>query len=183
MLPAGCARPPGRARIGTVTSDAVGDLKRPCVAPGLRVGRGLERFLATTPLDRHRGVVAPGLRVGRGLEPHVERSSRSLASPTRCARPPGRARIGTRTGTHPRRRGFCQAPCGATCCARPPGRARIGTSASSLPVPARRHQRLRPASGSGEDWNKSSRSAEGDARYSGCARPPGRARIGTGRPA
>ncbi len=85
----GCARPSGRARIGTCR-DPLAPLDHFPVAPGLRVGRGLEQpvpdemagdnrlrpafgsgedwnGIRGQPGPRRR-VVAPGLRVGRGLE-------------------------------------------------------------------------------------------------------------------
>ncbi len=66
---------------------------------------------------------APGLQVGRGLE--QDRLARPAGSGWQgCARPPGRARIGTRNTS-------VGLP-SSSCCARPPGRARIGTSGSLL---------------------------------------------------
>ncbi len=101
-LPRRCARPSGRARIGTALSWQI-----PCpasVAPGLRVGRGLEPLGDGLPRPRRNGAPEP-----------PERRFRH-----RCARPSGRARI----GTVPRRR----PPSGSSGCARPSGRARIGTT-------------------------------------------------------
>ncbi len=63
------------------------------VAPGLRVGRGLEQLQGSHTAAHN--TVAPGLRVGRGLEQRVD-LPRQRQVPG-CARPSGRARIGTRT--------------------------------------------------------------------------------------
>ncbi len=89
----GCARPSGRARIGT--RYAVEELPFLEVAPGLRVGRGLELLRVAAALRAI--LVAPGLRVGRGLE--LELGGEGLHVELRCARPSGRARIGTPTGS------------------------------------------------------------------------------------
>ena len=60
--------PPGQQLIrATCTQDLLNKrVYNGAVAPGLRVGRGLEH--ATPPRFRARTIVAPGLRVGRGLE-------------------------------------------------------------------------------------------------------------------
>ncbi len=95
--------------------------------------------------------VAPGLRVGRGLELFRDRAGRLWR--VRCARPSGRARIGTRP-TAPATRGPRVAP-----------GLRVGRglepSAEGLALPG---PTLRPAFGSGEDWNRlrASRQSRGE---------------------
>ncbi len=133
----GCARPSGRARIGTAPFCVRRFLRH--VAPGLRVGRGLEQERLTAQVANamlrpafgsgedwntvavltgaRPGEVAPGLRVGRGLElvSIIYKQIQTIS----CARPSGRARIGTWAWSRP--------SAARRCCARPSGRARIGT--------------------------------------------------------
>ncbi len=182
-----CARPTGRARIGTSRRRTRG--ASPRVAPGLRVGRGLEHVRQA--VDRALFDVAPGLRVGRGLEPEALPLRRPLG--LRCARPTGRARIGT-YGRASSRNGparlrpaygsgedwnFVSIPMvsSLTRCARPTGRARIGTRSVTLTGPVafvvapglRVGRGLEPLHGRLQE-----------PQGQGCARPSGRARIGTG---
>ncbi len=109
--------------------------------------------------------VAPGLRVGRGLE--REEARRVEDGLRRCARPSGRARIGTSTRAWRGRASQLLRPA-------------FGSGEDWNPnqlTPTVAVPPLRPAFGSGEDWNKVIGGMGNDAQ--GCARPSGRARIGT----
>jgi hypothetical protein len=76
-----CARPTGRARIGTSITNW--EISGEGIALGLRVGRGLEHRLPWST-GRYYSV-APGLRVGRGLEQWAR-----CAPAIRVASSPGR---------------------------------------------------------------------------------------------
>ncbi len=171
MEPRGAARP---ARFGH------------SVAPGLRVGRGLERRRnkRTSGTD----MLRPAF--GSGEDWNVLKAAYVRRLFAGCARPSGRARIGTPTNT-PRGGGHRVAPGlrvgrGLELVVRPVAsyqtrlRPAFGSGEdwnSFAPVPSCARSELRPAFGSGEDWNSLSRNWTSE--IASCARPSGRARIGT----
>ncbi len=157
---AGCARPSGRARIGTsYRTQAPRQLQ---VAPGLRVGRGLEHCRTCN----YRSALALRPAFGSGEDWNV------VPSPSMTDLSPLRPAFGSGEDWNLGGTRYCTM---RNCCARPSGRARIGTC---VYVCVRAGGRwLRPAFGSGEDWNTLSASGAGISY--GCARPSGRARIGT----
>ncbi len=133
------------------------------VAPGLRVGRGLEPLHGRLQEPQGQGCARPSGRARIGTRNPPQRDQNK----ERCARPSGRARIGTPSSAF-----GCILASG---CARPSGRARIGTTSGGGSC---RGPRVAPGLRVGRGLERQVPPLGGPGR-GGCARPSGRARIGT----